>query len=145
MAQITQNGNPIHTNGELPAVGAKAPDFKLTGGDLKDVSLADYRGKRKILNIAIDWLSRPPGDLQRVFGGKHVALMGASGGLGGTVLAQAAWLPVIHALGAMVWPGPGVYVSLAGKAFDGEGRLVDDNVRAAVIKQLTAFAQVLRH
>ena len=51
MAQITLSGNPIHTNGELPAVGAKAPDFKLTGGDLKDVSLADYKGKKKILNI----------------------------------------------------------------------------------------------
>src|SRR5258708_29127997 len=51
MAQITLNGNPIHTNCELPAVGAKAPDFKLTRGDLKDVSLADYKGKRKILNI----------------------------------------------------------------------------------------------
>src|SRR5216684_1007467 len=51
MAQITLNGNPIHTNGELPTVGAKAPDFKLTGGDLKDVSLADYKGKKKILNI----------------------------------------------------------------------------------------------
>ena len=51
MAQVTLKGNPIHTNGELPAVGAKAPDFRLTGGDLKDVSLADYRGKRKVLNI----------------------------------------------------------------------------------------------
>jgi thiol peroxidase len=51
MAQITLKGNPIHTNGELPKAGAKAPDFKLTGGDLKDVALADYRGKRKILNI----------------------------------------------------------------------------------------------
>ena len=51
MAQVTLKGNPIHTNGDLPAVGAKAPDFKLTSGDLKDVSLADYRGKKKILNI----------------------------------------------------------------------------------------------
>jgi thiol peroxidase len=51
MAQVTLKGNPIHTNGDLPAVGAKAPDFKLTTGDLKDVTLADYKGKRKILNI----------------------------------------------------------------------------------------------
>jgi thiol peroxidase len=51
MAQIKLNGNPVHTNGELPAVGAKAPDFNLTGGDLKDVSLAHYKGKKKILNI----------------------------------------------------------------------------------------------
>jgi thioredoxin-dependent peroxiredoxin len=51
MAEVTLKGNPIHTNGDLPAVGAKAPDFKLTGGDLKDVTLADYRGKKKVLNI----------------------------------------------------------------------------------------------
>ena len=51
MAKITHRGNPITTNGELPKVGAKAPDFKLTAGDLKDVSLADYKGKRKVMNI----------------------------------------------------------------------------------------------
>ncbi|HYQ79855.1 MAG TPA: thiol peroxidase [Anaeromyxobacteraceae bacterium] len=51
MAKITHKGNPITTNGELPKVGAKAPDFKLTAGDLKDVSLADYKGKRKVMNI----------------------------------------------------------------------------------------------
>ncbi len=51
MAQVTLKGSPIHTNGELPKVGAKAPDFQLTTGDLRDVSLAEYGGKRKILNI----------------------------------------------------------------------------------------------
>ncbi len=51
MAEIKFKGNPIHTKGSLPAVGAQAPDFKLTGGDLKEVSLADYAGKKKILNI----------------------------------------------------------------------------------------------
>ncbi|HEX9291534.1 MAG TPA: thiol peroxidase [Anaeromyxobacteraceae bacterium] len=51
MANITHKGNPIHTIGELPAVGAKAPDFKLVDGDLKDVSLATFKGKKKVLNI----------------------------------------------------------------------------------------------
>ena len=51
MAKITLRGNPIHSNGELPKVGAKAPDFTLTTKDLKDVSLADYKGKKKLLNI----------------------------------------------------------------------------------------------
>jgi thiol peroxidase len=51
MATVTFKGNPTHTSGELPAPGARAPDFKLTGGDLKDVSLADFRGKKKVLNI----------------------------------------------------------------------------------------------
>lgn len=51
MAKISLRGNPIHTSGELPKVGAQAPNFKLTTKDLKDVSLADYRGKKKLLNI----------------------------------------------------------------------------------------------
>jgi thiol peroxidase len=51
MAQVTLKGNPIHTSGELPAVGAPAPAFKLTTAELGDVTLADYKGKKKILNI----------------------------------------------------------------------------------------------
>jgi thiol peroxidase len=51
MANITLGGTPIHTSGELPAVGTKAPDFKLAAGDLKDLSLADFKGKKKVLNI----------------------------------------------------------------------------------------------
>jgi len=51
MANVTLKGNPIHTNGELPAVGSQAPDFRLVGGDLGDVTLATYAGKRKILSI----------------------------------------------------------------------------------------------
>lgn len=51
MARITFKGSPIETSGELPAVGHKAPDFRLVDGDLNDVTLANWRGKRKILNI----------------------------------------------------------------------------------------------
>lgn len=51
MANITLQGNPIHTSGELPKAGARAPDFKLVNKDLKDVSLADFKGKKKLLNI----------------------------------------------------------------------------------------------
>lgn len=51
MAQIRLQGNPIHTNGDLPAVGAAAPDFQLVDKDLRDVSLATWAGKKKLLNI----------------------------------------------------------------------------------------------
>jgi thioredoxin-dependent peroxiredoxin len=51
MANITIGGNPLHTSGDLPAVGSRAPDFKLTAVDLKDVTLADFKGKKKVLNI----------------------------------------------------------------------------------------------
>lgn len=51
MATVTLKGNPFHTSGTLPAKGSNAPDFKLVKGDLSEVSLAHYAGKRKILNI----------------------------------------------------------------------------------------------
>ena len=51
MAQITLEGNPINTIGELPAVGSQLPDFKLVDKDLNDVSLASYKGKKKLINI----------------------------------------------------------------------------------------------
>jgi thiol peroxidase len=51
MAQITLHGNKINTNGMLPAVGSKAPDFKLVKTDLSETSLKDYKGKRVVLNI----------------------------------------------------------------------------------------------
>jgi thioredoxin-dependent peroxiredoxin len=51
MAEITRKGITIHTNGDLPAVGSIAPDFRLTKNDLSDVGLADFAGKSKILSI----------------------------------------------------------------------------------------------
>jgi thiol peroxidase len=51
MSQITLKDNPINTNGDLPKVGDKAPDFVLTKTDLSDVSLKDFAGKTVVLNI----------------------------------------------------------------------------------------------
>ena len=51
MANITLKGNPFHTSGELPAVGAPAPNFRLVTADLQDVTLETYKGKTKVLNI----------------------------------------------------------------------------------------------
>jgi len=51
MANVTLGGNPATVNGNLPKKGDSAPDFALTGKDLKDVGLKDFAGKRKVLNI----------------------------------------------------------------------------------------------
>jgi thiol peroxidase len=51
MADVLFKGTPAHTNGSLPAVGSQAPDFKLSTADLSDVSLADFKGKKKLLSI----------------------------------------------------------------------------------------------
>ncbi|MEM9515208.1 MAG: thiol peroxidase [Actinomycetota bacterium] len=51
MAEVTLGGNPVHTSGDLPAVGSAAPNYTLTGSDLGDVSASDMAGKNVVLNI----------------------------------------------------------------------------------------------
>jgi thiol peroxidase len=51
MANVTLGGNAVTVNGNFPKPGDTVSDFTLTGGDLKEVSLKDYAGKRKVLNI----------------------------------------------------------------------------------------------
>jgi thiol peroxidase len=51
MATITLRGNPIHTSGELPKTGSESTGFRLVDANLKDATLHDYAGKRKVLNI----------------------------------------------------------------------------------------------
>jgi thiol peroxidase len=51
MAQTALEGNPVNLAGDLPAVGSTAPDFNLVAGDLSDVTLATYAGKKKLLSI----------------------------------------------------------------------------------------------
>ena len=51
MSTVTLKGQPISVNGQFPAVGTSAPAFSLVGGDLSDVALSKFSGKRKVLNI----------------------------------------------------------------------------------------------
>jgi thiol peroxidase len=51
MSQVTLKGNPVQVDGQLPAVGAPAPAFRLVAKDLSDLALASFAGKRKVLNI----------------------------------------------------------------------------------------------
>lgn len=51
MATVTLQGNPVETNGNLPAINTQAPSFTLVKDDLSETSLANYAGKRIVLNI----------------------------------------------------------------------------------------------
>ena len=82
-----------------------------------------------VFKNAIDWASRPASDIERVFGGKKVALMGASPGGFGTILAQNAWLPVLRTLGMELWTSGRMMVSRASAMFDESGRLTDEKAR----------------
>ena len=92
-----------------------------------------------VFKNAIDWLTRPAADIPRVFGNRPVALMGATPGRGGTILAQAAWLPVLRTLGTRPWFGPRMSVSTADKVFDERGNLLDDQLRSQLRSFMAGF------
>src|SRR4051795_6463554 len=85
-----------------------------------------------VFKNAIDWLSRPATDIKRVFGGKPVALLGASPGGFGTILSQNAWLPVLRTLGMRLWEGR-LLVSRAQSVFAADGTLTDTKTHDALV------------
>ena len=97
-----------------------------------------------VLKNAIDWMSRPSGDIPRVFGDLPVAVVGASPGGFGTVLSQAAWLPVLRTLGMRQWTGGRLLVAKAGAAFDGDGALIDAEVRERLRRFVEGFTTFVR-
>lgn len=91
-----------------------------------------------VMKNVIDWMSRKDGlDL---FAGKPVALTGASPGGFGTILAQAAWEPVLRTLRTRPWWEGRLLVSRAGTLYDAKGNLTDERTRQAVADFIAGFA-----
>ena len=121
--------------------GVEALKARIVAADGLLIATPEYNNSIPgVLKNAIDWLSRPPADIQRVFGGRPVAIMGASPGPFGTTLAQAAWLPVLRTLGMAPWFGGRMLVSNAAKVFDQDGRLMDEITRERLRKFVNGFA-----
>jgi chromate reductase, NAD(P)H dehydrogenase (quinone) len=97
-----------------------------------------------VLKNAVDWLSRPPADIARVFRGKPVAVIGASAGAFGTILAQDAWLPVLRVLGTRPWCEGRLLVSRAQNVFGPDGVLQDDRVKEQLRQFLQGFVACVR-
>ena len=97
-----------------------------------------------VFKNAIDWLSRPPADIGRVFGGRPVAVIGASPGGFGTILAQNAWLPVLRTLGTEPWFGGRLLVSRAQGVFNSAGALTDAAVEGQLRQFLEGFVAFIR-
>jgi NAD(P)H-dependent FMN reductase len=97
-----------------------------------------------VFKNAVDWLSRPASDIKTVFGGKPVAIMGASPGGFGTILSQNAWLPVLRTLGTNPWFGGRMMVSRAASVFDESGKMTDEAVRKQLQQFLSGFVEFCR-
>lgn len=94
-----------------------------------------------VFKNAIDWLSRPASDIPRVFGNRPVAVIGASAGSFGTILAQNDWLPVLKTLGTRHWTGGRLMVARANHVFVESGEIADDTVRLRLKDFLDGFLQ----
>lgn len=138
----TLHGIPLY-DGDLeekegiPAA-VEALKLRIVASDGLLLSTPEYNnGIPGVFKNAIDWLSRPPADSDRVFAGRPVAVIGASPGGFGTILAQNAWLPVLRTLGLNHWAEGRLMASRAHQAFDAAGELTDEKLR----QQLGDFVQ----
>jgi NAD(P)H-dependent FMN reductase len=126
----------------VPAVVAGLKDA-IASADGLLLATPEYNNSMPgVLKNAIDWLSRPPADIKRVFGGKPVALMGASSGRFGTILSQNAWLPVFRTLGAEMYPAK-LLVSRAKDVFAEDGSIADEAIRDRLVGLLAGFVRAV--
>jgi chromate reductase, NAD(P)H dehydrogenase (quinone) len=97
-----------------------------------------------VLKNAIDWCTRPPKDIARVFNDIPFGIIGATPGPGGTRLSQTAWLPVVRQIGARPFFAKAVYLANARTTFDDAGNLVDEKLREVVQKYVEGFVAFAR-
>jgi chromate reductase, NAD(P)H dehydrogenase (quinone) len=104
------------------------------------ISTPEYNGSVPgVLKNAIDWMSRPPADIARVYKRQPVGLIGATPGMGGTRQSQQALLQPFRQLDVRLFSSVLVYVVQAGSAFDAEGKLTDEKVRELLKKYMEGF------
>ncbi len=142
------DGVPFYS-GDVEAAGIpqRVAELKkaITNADGLLLATPEYNNSLPgVLKNAIDWTSRPPSEVKTIFGGKPVALMGASQGAFGTVLSQNAWLPVLRALGTKPWFGGRLLVSRAQTVFDQQGKIIDENVRKQLEHFVHGFVDFIR-
>ncbi|GJL71212.1 MAG: FMN reductase [Nitrosomonas sp.] len=141
----TIKGIPLY-NGDVEAVegipqAVVALQAQIAAADGLLLATPEYNSSIPgVLKNAIDWLSRPPTEIPRVFGGRSIAVIGATPGGFGTVLSQNAWLPVLRALGTHPWFGGRLMVSRAHQVFNESGEMVDETARKQLHNFLAGFA-----
>jgi chromate reductase, NAD(P)H dehydrogenase (quinone) len=132
-------------NADVEAAGVPAPvkvlKDQVAAADGLLIATPEYNNSIPgVAKNAIDWLSRPPSDVPKLFRNKKVAIMGATPGQGGTILSQAAWLPILATLGTLPYFGGRVRISNAATVFDANGKLVDEKIREQLKKFVEGFA-----
>lgn len=134
----------VEANEGIPQTVVALKDQIAAGDGLLLVTPEYNNAMPGVFKNAIDWLSRPPGDIPWVFGNRPVAIIGASPGGFGTILAQNAWLPVLRTLGMQPWFGGRLLVSRAGNEFNDAGEIVDEKMQVQLQKFIHGFADFVQ-
>ncbi|TQM92654.1 NADPH-dependent FMN reductase [Roseinatronobacter monicus] len=134
------NGDLEKASGLPPAVEVLQAQLQAADGVLL-VTPEYNNGIPGVFKNVIDWMSRGPG--LQMWAGKPVALIGASPGGFGTIMAQNHWLPVLRTLKADFWAEGRLMVSRAGDLFDEDGNLTDTDSRERLAAFMDGFAKVI--
>jgi chromate reductase len=140
----TLHGIPLY-DADLEAAAGIPPEVEALKAEIAGahgllIATPEYNASLPgVLKNALDWLSRPPQDVPRVFLGKAVGLLGATPGRLGTALAQNAWLPVLWALRTRPFFAERIHLAGADQAFAGDGSLADPAFAARLRQYLLAF------
>lgn len=92
-----------------------------------------------VLKNVLDWLTRPPKDIKRVFHGRKVGLIGVSAGPLGTRFSQTAWLPILRYLKVRPYWGEQLFVAKANQSFNEHGNCVDEELRELLTRYMCGF------
>lgn len=134
------DGDLEKASGLPPAVETLQAQLQAADGVLL-VTPEYNNGVPGVFKNAIDWMSRGPG--LKMWAGKPVAVIGASPGGFGTIMAQDHWLPVLRTLKADFWGEGRLMVARAGDLFDDDGNLTDTASRDRLAAFIDGFAKVI--
>jgi len=142
---VTLHGIPLY-DGDLEQRDGTPPAVRelkqriLAHEGLLMVTPEYNNGVPGVFKNAVDWLSRKTSDMPPVFADRPVAVIGASPGGFGTIMAQNHWLPVLRTLGARHWSGGRLMVSRAQSVFGADGTLQDEAIRRQLAEFIHGFA-----
>lgn len=125
----------------IPEAVAALKDRVAAADGLVLVTPEYNQGVPGVFKNALDWMTRPPKDIARVFRGKPVALCGATPGGAGTRSAQYAWLPTLRTLGTRLYSEHILFLARAGELFDADGHLVDSDTRERAAALVHGFCR----
>ena len=133
----------LESSNGIPATVADLKD-RIAQADGLILATPEYNNSIPgVMKNALDWLTRPPKDIGRVFRNRPIAVLGATPGVRGTVFSQTAWLPILRALGTRPWFGKQLYIDGAGKVFDESGKLIDNDLRDRLRDYIEGFVDFI--